>query len=132
MQKTLQFPYYVKIVSLFLIPIALGLIIFSENLSTNFQTDKELLSWIFKTLFFIALVLLSFSKEKNENEKLKSIRYRYAVQAIMFGIFLIFYHLISEFIYWDGTVELDDEYNLMTAILIFYLFLFHFRRRNKE
>jgi Mn2+/Fe2+ NRAMP family transporter len=132
MQKTLQFPYHLKIISISLIPIALALIAFSEDLSQYFQAEKELLSWIFKTIFFLALVLLGFSKEKNESEKLKVVRYRYAVQAILFGIFLIFYHLISEFIYWDGAVELDSEYHIMTAVLIFYLFLFHFRRRDKK
>lgn len=132
MPKTLQFPNYIKIVSLVLIPVTLGLIFFSENISIYSHTEKELLSWIFKSLFLLALVLLSFSKEKNESEKLKLVRYRYAVQAIIFGIFLTFYHLISEFIYWDGSVELDSEYHIMTAILLFYLFLFHFRRRNKK
>ncbi|PRX47975.1 hypothetical protein [Salegentibacter salegens] len=132
MQKTLQFPYAIKIISLVLIPVTLALIIFSENLATYFKVENELLSWISKTFFFLALVLLSLSKEKNESEELKLIRHRYASQALMFGVFLIFYHLILEFISWDGSVELESGYNIMTALLLFYLFLFHFRRRNNK
>lgn len=132
MQKTLQFPYYIKIVSLVLIPVSLALIVFSGSLSIYFEIEKELLSWIFKTLFFIALVLLSFSKEKKESEKLKLVRYRYVVQAIMFSVILILYHLILEFIAWDGHVELESGYNIMTFLLLFYLLPFHFRRNKNE
>ncbi len=105
-------------------------------LITNFFTqeflniNQEIIEWILKDLLLISLLLITFTREKVESEKVMEIRYHKLKQSILFGGSVLILDSILELFSHYEKMEMKSGYHIMIMILLFYLVTFNFRKNN--
>jgi len=119
--------YYKKIA--FIIGIT-GIIAFilKVPLGDFVQLEQPRIGWILKDIILISLLIITFSKDKNETDKVKNLREQELRSAVIFGGFLLIINSIQEIIFWDGIYEIEDGFEIMVAILLYYIIVFNFKK----
>ena len=111
---------------------SLSLIFLISNLSNIdfINSNEPFVKWIFKILFLISLLLIAFSKEKNESDKIIKIRFEKFKQSILFSAVVLIFDSVSELAFDKNDENLITGYELMLIILFFYLITYNFRKYN--
>ncbi len=89
-----------------------------------------ILEWIFKNILLVSLLVLVFSKEKTESQKINTIRFQQSRNALGFGVFVIVLDSLSEIIFWDGNFEMKTGFTIMVMVLLYYLIIFTYKKYN--
>lgn len=121
-------PYYYKSVALTIGVLSIIALILKYVFADELVIQQERLGWIIKIIFLISLLILAFSKEKNESEEIGSLRLKEFKSALAFGVFVLVFDAFQEVIFWDGNYEMKNGYEIMLGILIFHLVLFNYRK----
>lgn len=100
---------------------------YSEQLS--FSLNQDIIKWILKDIFLISLLLISFTKEKIETEKIYKIRFQRLKQSVIFGGAVLILDSISELSFNIGEIEMKSGYEIMVMITLFYIVTFHFEKK---
>ena len=111
---------------------SLSIIFLISNLSNIdfIKSNEPFVKWIFKNLFLISLLLIAFSKEKNESDKIIKIRFEKFKQSILFSAVVLIFDSVSELVYDKNDKDLMTGFEIMIIILFFYLITYHFRKYN--
>lgn len=121
-------PYYYKSVALTIGVLSIIALILKYVFADELVIQQERLGWIIKIIFLISLLILAFSKEKNESEEIGSLRLKEFKSALAFGVFVLVFDAFQELLFWDGNYEMKNGYEIMLGILIFHLVLFNYRK----
>jgi hypothetical protein len=92
------------------------------------QLEQPRIDWILKDIILISLLIITFSKDKNETEKVKNLREQELRSAVIFGGFLLIINSIQEIFFWDGNYEIEDGFEIMVAILLYYIIVFNIKK----
>lgn len=103
-------------------------LIFTGTMATSVQIDETVIEWILKDLLLISLLVLVWSREKEESPAIQMARYRELLSAVIFGVILVIYDSIAH----EDPSEMRSSYQLMLMMLIYYLFLFFIRTKIKD
>ncbi len=103
------------------------LILVQFNQDWDFVLIKqEVFKWIFKDLFLISLLFVSFSKEKSETDQIYKLRFQRLKQSVIFGGAVLILDSISELVFNYGDIVMKSGYEIMLMILFFYIVTFNF------
>lgn len=130
MKKDLLPNYFKKvglIVGFILLTSLLVIHFYPEQISVS--QNQEIIKWIIKDLILISLLLISFSKEKNDTDQIYKIRFQKLKQSVIFGGAVLILDLISEIIYNNDNIEVKSGYEIMVMITLFYIVTFNFERK---
>lgn len=130
MKKDLLPNYFKKvglIVGFILLTSLLVIHFYPEQISVS--QNQEIIKWIIKDLILISLLLISFSKEKNETDQIYKIRFQKLKQSVIFGGAVLILDLISEILYNNDNIEVKSGYEIMVMITLFYIVTFNFERK---
>lgn len=130
MKKDLLPNYFKKvglIVGFILLTSLLVIHFYPEQISVS--QNQEIIKWIIKDLILISLLLISFSKEKNDTDQIYKIRFQKLKQSVIFGGAVLILDLISEILYNNDNIEVKSGYEIMVMITLFYIVTFNFERK---
>ncbi|APG59902.1 hypothetical protein [Christiangramia salexigens] len=97
-----------------------------------FELESENALWVLKDLFLLCLLLLSFSKEKQESEAVRSLRYKKLAGAVIFAALSISLGSLYSLIIGSGIYKQVSGYEILVILLIFYLLTFNFAKFNQQ
>ena len=92
------------------------------------QLEQARIGWIIKDIILISLLVITFSKDKNETKKIKDLRVQELREAVIFGGFILIVQSVQEIIFWDGHYEIEDGFEIMVAILLYYIVVFNIKK----
>lgn len=92
------------------------------------QLEQARIGWIIKDIILISLLVITFSKDKNETQKVKDLRVQELRGAVIFGGFILIVQSVQEIIFWDGHYEIEDGFEIMVAILLYYMVVFNIKK----
>ena len=92
------------------------------------QLEQARIGWIIKDIILISLLVITFSKDKNETKKIKDLRLQELREAVIFGGFILIVQSVQEIIFWDGHYEIEDGFEIMVAILLYYIVVFNIKK----
>ena len=92
------------------------------------QLEQARIEWILLDIILISLLIITFSKDKNETQKIKDLRVQELRGAVIFGGFLLIVQSIQEIIFWDGHHKIEDGFEIMVAILLYYIVVFNIKK----
>lgn len=109
---------------------------FAGMIFINFYQDlisigiaQEIILWIVKDLILISLLVIAFSKERAETDKISKLRFQRLKQAVIFGGAVLILDSISELAFGRGDIEMKSGYEIMIMITLFYIVTFHFEKK---
>lgn len=108
--------------------LTLAALVFIYPLAEFLAFHEIRLERVLKDLFLICLVLMVFSKEKNETKAIDLLRLKVLKEAVGFGAFILILESVQEIIFWNGEYEPETGHEIMTALLFFYLVVFHIKK----
>lgn len=123
-------PNYFKKIGLLFSLLSLTFLIINLFYPDLIQSHNELLKWIFKDIFLISLLLIAFTKEKDESAEMTNIRNENFKKSLLFGGAVLILDSISELSFNIGEIEMKSGYEIMIMILLFYLFTFNYKKKN--
>jgi len=121
-------PSQYKMIAFIIFIISIIAFILQNPLANLVQLEQARMSWIIKDIVLISLLLITFSKDKNETQKVKDLRVQELRGAVIFGGFILIIHSIQEILFWDGRYQIEDGFELMVAILLYYIVVFNFKK----
>jgi len=126
MNSNFLFPSKFKYLAiiLFLIPVFCHL--FDIVLLNNDLVEKTLFEFLVSVAFF----LIVFSRYKDDDEMLYSIRLKTTVYSLLIGVFLLIARPLLNFILWNQ-VEMYESAGSIISTVLFFNVLFFLRERNK-
>ncbi|MFV8226471.1 hypothetical protein [Christiangramia aquimixticola] len=92
----------------------------------------EVLQWIFKDLILLSLLMICFSKEKRENDKLIPIRFKHLKNAFVFGCLYWLIDSIWALIFSESPDQMIDAHEILVLIILFYSINFNLREYNNK
>jgi len=121
-------PSQYKIIAIIIFIISVIAFILKYPIGDFVQLEQARINWIIKDIILISLLVITFSKDKNETQKVKELRIRELSGAVLFGGFLLIIQSIQELIFWNGQYEIEDGFEIMVAILLYYIILFNIKK----
>jgi len=101
---------------------------FNQFFSGLLEFNNPLIKWILKDLFLICLLVISFTREKAENDTINILRLEKLKQSVVFGGFVLVVDSIVDLVFYQEETDMKSGYEIMVMILIFYLVTFHFNK----
>ncbi|WP_300441973.1 hypothetical protein [Christiangramia sp.] len=121
-------PNQYKLIAFVIFIISIIAFILKIPLADLVQLEQARMSWIIKDIVLISLLIITFSKDKNETQKVQNLRVQELRGAVIFGGFILLIHSIQEILFWDGRYQIEDGFELMIAILLYYIIVFNVKK----
>ncbi|WP_405199124.1 hypothetical protein [Christiangramia sp. LLG6405-1] len=121
-------PNQYKLIAFVIFIISILAFILKIPLADLVQLEQARMSWIIKDIVLISLLIITFSKDKNETQKIQNLRVQELRGAVIFGGFILLIHSIQEILFWDGRYQIEDGFELMIAILLYYIIVFNVKK----
>ena len=121
-------PNQYKLIAFVIFIISIIAFILKIPLADLVQLEQARITWIIKDIILISLLVITFSKDKNETQKITDLRVRELSGAVIFGGFLLIIQSIQEILFWDGHYEIEDGFEIMVAILLYYIIVFNIKK----
>lgn len=115
--KLVAYKYKKWVYTSFLIPVTFLILKMADVLELEAQTSKSL----FSVLFFIPLMLLAFTAEKIEDERIEKIRMRALGAASLFAFSYVMIRNIMDLLTPSGEPYILSANELILTMLFFYL-----------
>ena len=123
--KVKLLPTYYKNIGLVIGSLSLLILLFNMFYQELFDSNNLLFKWIFKDIFLISLLIISFAQEKIETNEISLLRFDRLKQSVIFGGIILVFDSISELVFYHGHMDMKSGYEIMVMILLFYLITFH-------
>ena len=95
-----------------------------------FNNNRFMEKTLFEFLVSCAFFLIVFSKYKDDDEMLYSIRLKTTVYSLLIGVFLLTGRPLLNFILWNQAETYESAGSIISTVLFFNV-LFFLRERNK-
>ena len=123
MKKELLPNYYQKIGLIFGLISILILTTYYFELEL-IKSSKDIIKSIFENILLASLLLIVFTKEKYETDKINLIRLGTLKRALIFGGLILIFESILKLIWNSDFFEIRSGYEIMIMILLFFLIIF--------
>jgi len=127
MKTNLLFPASFKYISILFLATPVFCYFFDIML---FNNNRFMEKTLFEFLVSCALFLIVFSKYKDDDEMLYSIRLKTTVYSLLIGVFLLIGRPLLNFILWNQAETYESAGGIISTVLFFNV-LFFLRERNK-
>ncbi|MFV9482315.1 hypothetical protein ACNI3T_00680 [Christiangramia sp. ASW11-125] len=121
-------PNQYKLIAFVIFIISIIAFILKIPLADLVQLEQARMSWIIKDIVLISLLIITFSKDKNETQRVQNLRVQELIGAVIFGGFILLIHSIQEILFWDGRYQIEDGFELMIAILLYFIVVFNVKK----
>lgn len=121
-------PNQYKIFAVVIFLISIIAFILKNPIADLIQLEQARISWIIKDLSLISLLIITFSKDKNETDKVRDLRVQELRGAVIFGGLILVINSIQEIIFWDGRYQIEDGFEIMVIILLYYIIVFNIKK----
>jgi len=127
MKANLLFPASFKYISILFLATPVFCYFFDIML---FNNNRFMEKTLFEFLVSCAFFLIVFSKYKDDDEMLYSIRLKTTVYSLLIGVFLLIGRPLLNFILWNQAETYESAGGIISTVLFFNV-LFFLRERNK-
>jgi len=127
MKTNLLFPASFKYISILFLATPVFCYFFDIML---FNNNRFMEKTLFEFLMSCAFFLIVFSKYKDDDEMLYSIRLKTTVYSLLIGVFLLIGRPLLNFILWNQAETYESAGSIISTVLFFNV-LFFLRERNK-
>ena len=127
MKTNLLFPASFKYISILFLATPVFCYFFDIML---FNNNRFMEKTLFEFLVSCAFFLIVFSKYKDDDEMLYSIRLKTTVYSLLIGVFLLVGRPLLNFILWNQAETYESAGSIISTVLFFNV-LFFLRERNK-
>lgn len=127
MKTNLLFPASFKYISILFLATPVFCYFFDIML---FNNNRFMEKTLFEFLVSCAFFLIVFSKYKDDDEMLYSIRLKTTVYSLLIGVFLLIGRPLLNFILWNQAETYESAGSIISTVLFFNV-LFFLRERNK-
>ena len=127
MKTNLLFPASFKYISILFLATPVFCYFFDIML---FNNNRFMEKTLFEFLMSCAFFLIVFSKYKDDDEMLYSIRLKTTVYSLLIGVFLLIGRPLLNFILWNQAETYESAGGIISTVLFFNV-LFFLRERNK-
>ncbi|MEG0917331.1 MAG: hypothetical protein RSF68_09995 [Myroides sp.] len=127
MKTYLLFPAGFKYISILFLATPVFFYFFDIML---FNNNRFMEKTLFEFLVSCAFFLIVFSKYKDDDEMLYSIRLKTTVYSLLIGVFLLIGRPLLNFILWNQAETYESAGGIISTVLFFNV-LFFLRERNK-
>lgn len=127
MKTNLLFPASFKYISILFLATPVFCYFFDIML---FNNNRFMEKTLFEFLVSCAFFLIVFSKYKDDDEMLYSIRLKTTVCSLLIGVFLLIGRPLLNFILWNQAETYESAGGVISTVLFFNV-LFFLRERNK-
>ena len=97
---------------------------------TLFNNNRFMEKKLFEFLMSVAFFMIVFSRYKDDDEMLYSIRLKTTVYSLLIGVFLLIGSPLLNFILWNQVETYESAGSIISTVLFFNV-LFFLRERNK-
>lgn len=127
MKTNLLFPASFKYISILFLATPVLCYFFDITL---FNNNRFMQKTLFEFLASCAFFLIVFSKYKDDDEMLYSIRLKTTVYSLLIGVFLLIGRPLLNYILWNQAETYESAGSIISTVLFFNV-LFFLRERNK-
>ncbi len=127
MKTHLLFPASFKYISILFLATPVFFYFFDITL---FNHNRFMEKTLFEFLVSVAFFMIVFSRYKDDDEMLYSIRLKTTVYSLLIGVFLLIGRPLLNFILWNQVETYESAGSIISTVLFFNV-LFFLRERNK-
>lgn len=125
-------PNYFKRIGFVLASLSFLFLIINYFNSDLLQSNELIIKWIFKDILLISLLVMAFSKDKNESKEFYKLKYKSLKNSFLLGAGILIFESITELAFAKDGIDTKSGYEIIVFIVIWYLLNFHWDKNHQK